>query len=795
MTRPWRGVSAHGGVDAHPAPDGGHRGTVAQMADDEVRFATGAPEECGRASGHVAVAGAVESVAPDVVRRATSTGWRTCRPPAASWSGTPCRRRPRAGRSGAAGAAPGCPARRPDCAGARAGTGRRWPPRRRHRRSPARRTARPRARCGARRRSGRPAQMPLPSSAAAPSPARRHDPGAAHDSTARPPRPRGRAGTASPIRSTRPRAVHDPSAGSTTRYFRLEDPVLMTRTALTPDPCWAWMAVMATVLTMSGTVQPRDRSLTGRRRPWSTGPIATASAERCTALYVVLPVLRSGKTSTVACPATGLPGIFDAPTAGSTAASYWIGPASGRSGRSDGNDGRRAHLLDVDARARRARRVRHHRHPRHDAERRAVSALRTAISASCSAVGSRLTAQSANASTRSGRHMRKALDTSDASGVVRSSRAPAGSSPPWCASRPTPCRRHPVSTRRVPKYDGSRPCRARLERHPLVGAQSRVPRGELDGSSDVAGSMISMPVMSTPRAACARDLRGSPSSTRSTTRPCSSSSAARRMRSSSPPAARSACARHARARGRRRRTSAASRHRAEAGSARRAARCRRARRTRRAPPRSCAGRPADLAAQALDRVERRVRVGVDRHHRQPRRPSSCCVIGSGRRPRSARARRRRHVGAQANAAIATPRSARSPEATSSTPVSAAAARSARGRSRRRRRPPRAAGLGLPTSTSPPSPSATSSTVSADSTGRSGSTHTGASVRARRPAGPAPRSTDRRIDAVDEGGDERAAVPREQARRRVHGASMPASSRSCPLTTASTGVPMLAASVR
>ena len=46
----------------------------------------------------------------------------------------------------------------------------------------------------------------------------------------------------------------------------------------------AWMAVMATVFTISGTVQPRDRSLTGLLRPCRTGPMATASAARCTAL-------------------------------------------------------------------------------------------------------------------------------------------------------------------------------------------------------------------------------------------------------------------------------------------------------------------------------------------------------------------------------------------------------------------------------------------------------------------------------------------------------------------------------
>ncbi len=57
----------------------------------------------------------------------------------------------------------------------------------------------------------------------------------------------------------------------------------------------AWMAVIATVLTMSLTSAPRDRSLIGLRMPWSTGPIANCAAERCTALYVCFPVLRSGR--------------------------------------------------------------------------------------------------------------------------------------------------------------------------------------------------------------------------------------------------------------------------------------------------------------------------------------------------------------------------------------------------------------------------------------------------------------------------------------------------------------------
>ena len=47
---------------------------------------------------------------------------------------------------------------------------------------------------------------------------------------------------------------------------------------------WAWIAVMAMVLTMSRTEAPRDRSLTGLRSPWRIGPTASAPAERCTAL-------------------------------------------------------------------------------------------------------------------------------------------------------------------------------------------------------------------------------------------------------------------------------------------------------------------------------------------------------------------------------------------------------------------------------------------------------------------------------------------------------------------------------
>src|SRR5690606_32210250 len=50
-----------------------------------------------------------------------------------------------------------------------------------------------------------------------------------------------------------------------------------------PSAC-AWIAVIATVLTMSSTSAPRDGSLMGLFSPCRTGPIATAPAERCTAL-------------------------------------------------------------------------------------------------------------------------------------------------------------------------------------------------------------------------------------------------------------------------------------------------------------------------------------------------------------------------------------------------------------------------------------------------------------------------------------------------------------------------------
>ena len=65
-------------------------------------------------------------------------------------------------------------------------------------------------------------------------------------------------------------------------YLNDDEPLLMTRIVLMRSS--AWIAVIATVFTMSSTRAPRDRSLIGLRRPCSTGPIATAPALRCTAL-------------------------------------------------------------------------------------------------------------------------------------------------------------------------------------------------------------------------------------------------------------------------------------------------------------------------------------------------------------------------------------------------------------------------------------------------------------------------------------------------------------------------------
>ena len=79
--------------------------------------------------------------------------------------------------------------------------------------------------------------------------------------------------------------------------------------------------VQTTVFTTSSTVHPLDKSFTGIRNPCMIGPTADAFDACCTALYALLPALRSGKMQTVAFPATGLsPSLyFTFATAGSTA--------------------------------------------------------------------------------------------------------------------------------------------------------------------------------------------------------------------------------------------------------------------------------------------------------------------------------------------------------------------------------------------------------------------------------------------------------------------------------------------
>ena len=86
-------------------------------------------------------------------------------------------------------------------------------------------------------------------------------------------------GTTAGRSCTVPESTVEPASTSTTDHFSDDDPQLTTRTR----HC-AWMAVIATVLTMSCTVAPRERSLTGLFSPCSTGPMAIAPALRWTAL-------------------------------------------------------------------------------------------------------------------------------------------------------------------------------------------------------------------------------------------------------------------------------------------------------------------------------------------------------------------------------------------------------------------------------------------------------------------------------------------------------------------------------
>ena len=59
----------------------------------------------------------------------------------------------------------------------------------------------------------------------------------------------------------------------------------------------AWTLVHVTVLTMSLTVQPRDKSLTGRDRPWRMGPMAMAFVLCWTACARVVSQFRRNLTA------------------------------------------------------------------------------------------------------------------------------------------------------------------------------------------------------------------------------------------------------------------------------------------------------------------------------------------------------------------------------------------------------------------------------------------------------------------------------------------------------------------
>ena len=78
-------------------------------------------------------------------------------------------------------------------------------------------------------------------------------------------------------------------------------------------PC-ALTAVIATTLIISSTEHPRLKSFTGFARPWMIGPDGNRARKTLHELvYPMLPDCRSGNTSTLACPATALPGDLSLP--------------------------------------------------------------------------------------------------------------------------------------------------------------------------------------------------------------------------------------------------------------------------------------------------------------------------------------------------------------------------------------------------------------------------------------------------------------------------------------------------
>ena len=179
-------------------------------------------------------------------------------------------------------------------------------------------------------------------------------------------------GPASPMRSTSPTSS-TARLDSITSYLIEDDPELRTRTVerhAVTQPC-AWIAVIATVLTMSRTSAPRERSLTGLRRPCSTGPIATAPGAALHRLVGVVAGVEVGEDEHRRAAGDLRLGQLRCGDGGIGRGVVLDRPLDEQVGRALAHErGRRAHLVDVGARARLARRVGEHRHPRLDAELR-----------------------------------------------------------------------------------------------------------------------------------------------------------------------------------------------------------------------------------------------------------------------------------------------------------------------------------------------------------------------------------------------------------------------------------------
>ena len=215
---------------------------------------------------------------------------------------------------------------------------------------------------------------------------------------------------------------------------------------------------------MSCTLHPRLRSFTGAAIPCRIGPTASAPLKRSTSLYPMLPACRSGNTSTLALPATALPGALVAATLATNAASACNSPSNCSSGAISlarrvasatlsTNSCLALPLVENDSIATLGS---------IPAIALAVSAVDTAISASCLASGFGLTAQSANSrkpfspSCLAGVNMRNAPLTIEQPGLVfsiwKAGRMVSAVVPRAPANSPSAS---PALIIRQPRYNGS----------------------------------------------------------------------------------------------------------------------------------------------------------------------------------------------------------------------------------------------------------------------------------------------------------------------------------------------------